>query len=202
LLFPLDGENNHFINNKKQEDVMQRSINKEEMKEMAQDARRALGRERERMMEEVERVDELLGVLDTTEELLAEVDRLNDELAGKDAELDNLHQQLQEEKERSQALEMKMAEMSKLSAGVAKKASQEELLKALRTFVNKSKHKRIDKRIAVKEMVLEMAMANSVFFPEDLAATIDSLDDEQPEAKVVNVAAGGINVQQANVVNR
>ena len=82
---------------------MQRSINKEEMKEMAQDARRALDRERERMMEEVGRVDELLGVLDTTDELLAEVDRLNDELAGKDAELDNLHQQLQEEKERSQA---------------------------------------------------------------------------------------------------
>ena len=181
---------------------MRQIINKEEMKEMAQDARRALGRERERMMEEVQRVDELLGLLDTTDELLVEVDRLNDELVGKDAELDNLHQQLQEEKERSQALEMKMAEMSKLSAGVAKKASQEELLKALRTFVNKSKHKRIDKRIAVKEVVLEMAMANSVIFPEDLAATIDSLDDEQPEAKVVNVAAGGINVQQANVVNR
>ena len=98
--------------------------------------------------------------------------------------------------------EMKLSELSKLSAGVAKKSSQDELLKALRTFVNKSKHKRIDKRIAVKEMVLEMAMANSVIFPEDLAATIDSLDDEQPETKVVNVAAGGINVQQANVVNR
>ena len=181
---------------------MRQSMNKEEMKEMAQDARRALGHERERVMEEVQRVDELLGLLDTTDELLAEIDRLNEELAGKDAELDNLHQQLQEEKERSQALEMKMAEMSKLSAGVAKKASQDELLKALRTFVNKSKHKRIDKRIAVKEVVLEMAMANSVIFPEDLAATIDSLDDEQPEAKVVNVAAGGINVQQANVVNR
>lgn len=181
---------------------MQRSMNKEEMKEMAQDARRALGRERERMMEEVERVDELLGVLDTTDELLAEVDRLNDELAGKDAELDNLHQQLQEEKERSQALEMKLSELSKLSAGVAKKSSQEELLKALRIFVNKSKHKRIDKRIAVKEMVLEMAMANSVTFPEDLAATIDSLDDEQPEAKVVNVAGNYNDIHDNSNVNR
>ena len=37
-------------------------------------------------------------------------------------------------------------------------------------------------------MVLELAMANGVAFPEDLAASIDSLDDEQPEAKVVNVA--------------
>ena len=148
---------------------MRQIINKEEMKEMAQDARRALGRERERMMEEVQRVDELLGLLDTTDELLVEVDRLNDELAGKDAELDNLHQQLQE---------------------------------ALRTFVNKSKHKRIDKRIAVKEMVLEMAMANSVTFPEDLAATIDSLDDEQPEAKVVNVAGNYNDIHDNGHVSR
>ena len=180
---------------------MRQIINKEEMKEMAQDARRALGRERERMMEEVQRVDELLGLLDTTDELLVEVDRLNDELAGKDAELDNLHQQLQEEKERNQALEMKLSELSKLSAGVAKKSSQDELLKALRTFVNKSKHKRIDKRIAVKEMVLEMAMANSVIFPEDLAATIDSLDDEQPEAKVVNVAGNYNDIHDNGTVN-
>ena len=181
---------------------MRQIINKEEMKEMAQDARRALGRERERMMEEVQRVDELLGLLDTTDELLVEVDRLNDELAGKDAELDNLHQQLQEEKERNQALEMKLSELSKLSAGVAKKSSQDELLKALRTFVNKSKHKRIDKRIAVKEMVLEMAMANSVIFPEDLAATIDSLDDEQPEAKVVNVAGNYNDIHDNGHVSR
>lgn len=181
---------------------MRQIINKEEMKEMAQDACRALGRERERMMEEVQRVDELLGLLDTTDELLVEVDRLNDELAGKDAELDNLHQQLQEEKERNQALEMKLSELSKLSAGVAKKSSQDELLKALRTFVNKSKHKRIDKRIAVKEMVLEMAMANSVTFPEDLAATIDSLDDEQPEAKVVNVAGNYNDIHDNGHVSR
>ena len=181
---------------------MRQIINKEEMKEMAQDARRALGRERERMMEEVQRVDELLGLLDTTDELLVEVDRLNDELAGKDAELDNLHQQLQEEKERNQALEMKLSELSKLSAGVAKKSSQDELLKALRTFVNKSKHKRIDKRIAVKEMVLEMAMANSVTFPEDLAATIDSLDDEQPEAQVVNVAGNYNDIHDNGHVSR
>ena len=195
------GDFNHFINDK-HKDVMRQIINKEEMKEMAQDARRALGRERERMMEEVQRVDELLGLLDTTDELLVEVDRLNDELAGKDAELDNLHQQLQEEKERNQALEMKLSELSKLSAGVAKKSSQDELLKALRTFVNKSKHKRIDKRIAVKEMVLEMAMANSVTFPEDLAATIDSLDDEQPEAKVVNVAGNYNDIHDNGHVSR
>jgi DNA repair exonuclease SbcCD ATPase subunit len=174
----------------------------EELRVTAQDVRRALGRERERMMEEVERVEGFLRVVDATDELLAEVDRLNEELAAKDEEMDNLHQQLQEEKERNQALEMKLSELGKLSAGVAKKSSQDELLKALRTFVNKSKHKRIDKRIAVKEMVLEMAMANSLTFPEDLAATIDSLDDEQTETKVVNVAGNYNDIHDNGVVNR
>lgn len=181
---------------------MKLNMNKEELKETAQDARRALERERERMMEEVERMEGFLRVMDAMDDLLAEIDRLNEELVERDAEMDNLHQQLQEEKEKNQALEMKMAEMSKLSAGVAKKASQEELLKALRTFVNKSKHKRIEKRTAVKEMVLEMAMANAVTFPEDLAATIDSLDDEQPEAKVVNVAGNYNDIHDNGNVNR
>jgi len=99
-----------------------------------------------------------------------------------------LRGQLQEEKELRVKVEMQLKEMSKLSASVAGKASQDEVLKALRVFVNKSKRKKLEKRIAVKEMVLELAMANGVAFPEDLATSIDSLDDEQPEAKVVNVA--------------
>lgn len=181
---------------------MKVNMNKEELKETAQDARRALERERERMMEEVERMEGFLRVMDATDDLLAEIDRLNEELAERDAEMDNLHQQLQEEKEKNQALEMKMTEMSKLSAGVAKKASQEELLKALRTFVNKSKHKRIEKRTAIKEMVLEIANANGIILPEDLAATIDSLDDVQPEAKVVNVQGNYNDIHDNGNVNR
>ena len=89
--------------------------------------------------------------------------------------------------EKNAALEMKLSEMTKLSGDVANKSSQEGLLKAVRTFVNKSKHKRIEKRMAVKELLLELANANSIVFPEDLATTIDALDDEQSEAKVVNV---------------
>jgi nucleoid-associated protein YejK len=98
--------------------------------------------------------------------------------------------------------EMQLSEMSKLSAGVAKKASQDELLKAIRVFVNKSKRKKIEKRIAVKEMVLEMANANSMTLPEELAVTIDSLDDEQPEAKVVNVAGNYNDIHDNSNVNR
>ena len=83
---------------------------------------------------------------------------------------------------------MKLAELSKLSAGMAKKASEEAMLKALRTYANTSKRKTVDKRTFAKTAILELANVNGLMLPDDLAATIEALDDEQPEAKVVNVA--------------
>ena len=89
--------------------------------------------------------------------------------------------------------------MSKLSTGMAKKASEDNLLKALRTYVNRSKRKTADKRAFAKSATLEIANANGLIIPEDLAAAIDSLDDEQAEPKVVNVA--GDLVLEKNVDN-
>ena len=152
---------------------MKEEVKTEELKEAAREVRRQLEREQERMAEEAQRLEQQLRTLEATEDLLAENDRLKDEGEG-------LRSQLQEEKERSTKLEMQLNEMSKMTASVAGKASQDELLKALRVFVNKSKRKKMEKRIAVKEMVLELANANGLVLPTDLAATIDSLDDEQP----------------------
>lgn len=87
--------------------------------------------------------------------------------------------QLAEEKRQKSDLEMKLNEMSKLSAGMAKKAEEENLLKALRTYVNRSKKKTSDKRAFIKSAVLEIAMQNGLKLPDDLADTIDNLDDEQ-----------------------
>ena len=72
---------------------------------------------------------------------------------------------------------MKMAEMSKLSAGVAKKTSQDDFEKALRIFLNISKRKTVTKREAAKTVITEMLTS----------AKLDHLDDDQSEAKVVNV---------------
>jgi hypothetical protein len=119
-------------------------------------------------------------VLDDNEQLRQQVAEQNEKIK-KHVETEN---QLTE---KNATLEMKLSEMTKLSGDVAKKSSLEGLLKAVRTFVKKSKHKRIEKRMAVKELLLELANANSIVFPEDLATTIDALDDEQSEAKVVNV---------------
>jgi hypothetical protein len=53
---------------------------------------------------------------------------------------------------------------------------------------------------------MELALANGIIFPEDVAAKLDSLDDEtEPPAPVSNsvtVQPGGLNVLQANHVGK
>jgi cell division septum initiation protein DivIVA len=119
---------------------------------------------------------------------------MKDENERLNEENDRLRQEVQEK-------EMKLSELSKLSVGVARKSSQDEVLKALRTFVNKSKRKKYEKRVAIKEMVLELANANSIVFPEDLSATLESLDDEPSESKVVNVAGNYNDIHDNGSVN-
>ena len=130
---------------------------------------------------------QMANYLTGVQRMLAEIVQLR-QLVAEQAEKIEKHVETENQlTDKIAALEMKLSEMTKLSGDVAKKSSQEGLQRAVRTFVNKSKHKRIEKRTAVKELLLELANANSIVFPEDLAATIDALDDEQSEAKVVNV---------------
>lgn len=158
-------------------------------------ARRTLDREREKMMERMELIDGLAQAMQAVDEILTENKSLK-------TELESLRTQLQMEKDLRTKAEIQLGEMSKLSAGMAKKASQDEVLQALRVFVNKSKRKKVEKRIAIKEMVLEMANANGVLLPEDLATAIDSLDDEQLEPKVVNVAGNYNDIHDNSSVTR
>ena len=170
-------------------------INLNELRDWNDGARRTLDREREKMMERVELLDGLAQAMEAVNEIVAENESMKTEIEG-------LQSQLQAEREQRTKAEMQLSEMSKLSAGVAKKASQEEVLKALRVFVNKSKRKKVEKRIAVKEMVLELANANGVLLPEDLSAAIDSLDDEQVEARVVNVQGNYNDIHDNDSINR
>ena len=170
-------------------------INLNELRDWNDGARRALDREREKTMEQIELLNGVLRVMEAVDETMAENESMKTEIEG-------LRSQLQAEKEQRTKAEMQLSEMSKLSAGVAKKVSQEEVLKALRVFVNKSKRKKVEKRIAVKEMVLELANANGVLLPEDLSAAIDSLDDEQLEARVVNVQGNYNDIHDNDSINR
>lgn len=171
------------------------NLNFNDLMDWSDGARRTLDREREKMMERVELIDGLAQAMQAVDEILTENKSLK-------TELESLRTQLQMEKDLRTKAEIQLGEMSKLSAGVAKKASQEEVMQALRVFVNKSKRKKVEKRIAVKEMVLEMANANGVLLPEDLATAIDSLDDEQLEPKVVNVAGNYNDIHDNSSVTR
>ena len=168
--------------------------NLDEYKEMMHDVRRALGGEKERLTERIEQLEGFMKMADMTDELLSQIDDLNGENERLSVENERLRQEVREK-------DMKLSELSKLSAGVAKKSSQDEVLKALRTFVNKSKRKKYEKRVAIKEMVLELAYANNLTFPDDLAATLESLDDEPSESKVVNVAGNYNDIHDNGSVN-
>lgn len=180
---------------------MKDNVNTEELTEAVHETYRQLQNKLERKANEAEELKTQMRIMEATQKLLDEIERLNNDLEDYRSELDGLREQLQDEKDKNQQLEMRLSEMSKLSAGMAKKSSLEELLEALRIFINKSKQKRIEKRTAVKEMVLELANANGIVFPEDLAATLDSLDDEQPDPKVVNVAGNYNDIHNNNQVN-
>ena len=180
---------------------MKDNVNTEELTEAVHETYRQLQNKLERKANEAEELKTQMRIMEATQKLLDEIERLNNDLEDYRSEVDGLREQLQDEKDKNQQLEMRLSEMSQLSAGMAKKSSLEELLEALRIFINKSKQKRIEKRTAVKEMVLELANANGIVFPEDLAATLDSLDDEQPDPKVVNVAGNYNDIHNNDQVN-
>ena len=161
------------------------SIESEDFMDWADGAQRELERRLERMREEEKEVDNYLMAIEVARKLMSENEKQT-------AEIESLREQLQEEKRLRAEMEMKMAEMSKLSAGMAKKSSEEDLLKALRTYANRSKRKTLDKRAFAKSAILEIANANNLTLPEDLATTVDSLDDEQAEPKIVIETAGDV----------
>ena len=161
------------------------SIESEDFMDWADGAQRELERRLERMREEEKEVDNYLMAIEVARKLMSENEKQT-------AEIESLREQLQEEKRLRAEMEMKMAEMSKLSAGMAKKPSEEDLLKALRTYANRSKRKTLDKRTFAKSAILEIANVNNLTLPEDLATTVESLDDEQAEPKIVIETAGDV----------
>ena len=104
-----------------------------------------------------------------------------------------------------QEKEMKLSELSKLSVGVAKKSSHDEVLKALRTYMNFSKRKTLSKRVAVKMMIMELANAIGLTFPEDMIGTLEALDDEPSEEKAavhVDIVENKFHAPVGQVVER
>jgi hypothetical protein len=148
----------------------------------------------------------LMDVIEENKRLKQHIAEQDKKIAERDEKIAAQKEEIATLKEEKASSDMKLSEMTKLSADMAKKSSQEGLQKALTITINKSIHKRLEKRTAVKEFVMELALANGIIFPEDVAAKLDSLDDEtEPPAPVSNsvtVQPGGLNVLQANHVGK
>ena len=155
-------------------------MNTIDLQEASRDAQRALEEERDRCVDRIAELDGYLKVMDMVNDLIAENERLKEDL-------ESMREAYEEEKALRMKLGMELNEAKKLTAGVANKTSQEVMQKVISTFVNRSKQKKLEKRAMVKSLVLEVVVANNILLSEELMQTINSLDDERVEAKVVNV---------------
>ena len=173
-------------------------INGTDIAEQVCEARRLMERERERLQERIDEQDIYLKLLEQYESLQVENERLRNELEEQVAENDRLHQRLDDK-------DMKLNELGKFSVNMAKKSSQEGLEKAFRIYINTSKRKTQAKREVARAQLLDFIATAKLEMPEDIMELLNHLDDEQPESAPVSnvtVQAGGINVQQANMVTR
>ena len=160
-------------------------MDKTDFEEQLRDARREVERERELLMEKMEAQENYLRVLETCAEYAKENDALIEENEQLKEELENLRQQLHEK-------ETRLSELQKLSAGVAKKSSQEVVEKAMRIYLNTSKRKTLSKREAAKTVLLELVTSAKLELPEDLMDQLNHFDDENPEPQIVIGKAGDV----------
>ena len=149
--------------------------------EMAQSARYEMEKVSDRMREKLTQIDDYCKLLDCIDDVIEDNKRQQEEI-------ESLQQQLAEEKQQRAEMETKMNEMSKLSAGMAKKAAQDDFHKALRIYLNISKRKTIGKREAAKNVITDLMTSTKLELPDDIMEMLEHLDDEQSEPKVVNVA--------------
>ena len=154
--------------------------NEDLYREMAQEVRRELAQEQERLADKAKRLEERMQLMDAMEGLLEENRRQREEM-------ESLQQQLAEEKRQRMEMEMKLKETRQLSDNVAKKSSEDGVVKAISTYVNRSKRKTSDKRAYIKNMILEFVTVNGLSLPEEISTTIECLDDEDVVPKNVTV---------------
>ena len=143
-----------------------------ELKEAARDTYRQLQNELERKKAEAEEVIIQMRVVEATQGLLDEIDRLNCDLEAMQNEIDELNQQLQDK-------DTQLKELGKLSAGVAKKSSADDVSKAIRIYLNTSKRKTQSKREAAKTVLLELITAAKLELSEDIMESLSHFDDEE-----------------------
>lgn len=144
----------------------------EELKEAAREAYRRLERELERKIDEAEELKIQMRVVEATQGLLDKIDQQDEVIRSQQEDIDDLQQQLQDK-------DTQLKELGKLSAGVAKKSSADDVEKAIRIYLNTSKRKTQGKREAAKTVLLELITAAKLEMSEDIMETLSHFDDEE-----------------------
>ena len=156
----------------KNKNLMTENVDTEELKEAARETYRRLQNVFKSKMDEAEEVKILMRVVEATQGLLDEIERLKTENQALRQEVDERNQQVQDRDRR-------LKELSQLSAGVAKKSSADDVAKAMRIYMNMSKRKTQSKREAAKTVLLELITAAKLEMPEDFMETLSHFDDEE-----------------------
>lgn len=161
-------------------------------KEMMRGVKRALEERKDKLTDEVESLNGILKMAELLDELLSRVEELEEENKTLQQEnekqqetINNQHEEIEKLRTENKEKDIQIAELSKLSVGVAKKSSQDDLQKAITKYMNVSKRKTISKRITVKTIIMELCNAVGFVMPKEMAETWAALDDEQPDPKTV-----------------
>lgn len=179
-----------------------------QIEEMAREMRRSLLREQEELAERSAQLGNALKLLEMMNELQAENRRLQEQCDTQQRQLDeanqrftNAEKKLDGEKLLRQEAEMRLKEMSQMSANMVKKGEIAVTVKALTIFLNKSKNKRIEKRAAIKEMMQELFSTNNMPIPDELADLLQYFDDEVERTEPDQVTVNGDLVLTKHVDN-
>ncbi len=170
---------------------MNEIVDREELKEATRETLRQLQHVLERKMEEADEVKNQMRVMEATQGLLDEIDGLRADNEALRREIDGLNQQLQDK-------DTQLKELGKLSAGVAKKSSADDVSKAIRIYLNTSKRKTQSKREAAKTVLLELITAAKLEMSEDIMEMLSHFDDE--ELTDQPLSAGTVNENVAELL--
>ena len=178
---------------------MEEDINTEELLEAAEDTCRQLKREQEKLDERAEQLKMRLQVAEATKSMLNRMKQLEDENRLLRETNEEQERQLQEKDNQLKEKDTQLKELNKLSAGVAKKSSQDDVSKALRIYLNTSKRKTLAKREAAKTVFLELIAATKLDVPEDIMDLLNHFDDEQLVEQPQVTTGGGVNADMAEL---
>lgn len=178
---------------------MEEDINTEELLEAAEDTCRQLKREQEKLDERAEQLKMRLQVAEATKSMLNRMKQLEDENRLLRETNEEQERQLQEKDNQLKEKDTQLKELNKLSAGVAKKSSQDDVSKALRIYLNTSKRKTLAKREAAKTVFLELIAAAKLDVPEDIMDLLNHFDDEQLVEQPQVTTGGGVNADMAEL---